>query len=184
MGLKPEIGRTDSLGVVFTPRFLANFNFSVDYFSIKVNNAIGATGAATSLTNCIGSGAVDLTSPYCELITFAGNNPQTGAVLSVLSQNANFAQFQTRGLDFALNYAIPVSDIFTGESARITLTSQATHAMEYRSTFDVSRTFPNGINRAGQTGAIFGGTAGVPDWVANTTLSYRGSRLQANVQYR
>ncbi len=182
--LTPEIGRTDSLGVVFTPSFVSNFNLSVDYFDIRVNQAIGATAAATSLTNCIGTGTVDLTSPYCDLITFAGNNPLTGAVLSVLSQNANFAQFQTRGIDFALNYALPINDIFTGESARITLTSQATHAMEYRSTFDVSRTFPNGINRAGQTGAIFGGTAGVPDWVANTTLAYRGSRLQATVQYR
>lgn len=170
--------------MVFTPDFLVGFNLSADYFDIRVNQAIGATSAATSLTNCIGSGTVDLTSPYCGLITFANNNPLTGAVLSVLSQNANFAQFQTRGLDFALNYTLPVNDLFSGEQARITLTSQATHVLEYRSTFDVSRTFPNGINRAGQTGAIFGGTAGVPDWVANTTLAYRGSRLQANVQYR
>ena len=183
-GLKPEIGRTDSVGVVFTPSFLAGFNLSADYFDIRVNQAIGATTAATSLTNCIGNGTVDVASPYCGLITFSNGNPLTGQVISVLSQNANFAQFQTRGIDLALNYVIPVTDFLTGEAARITLTSQATHVMEYRSTFDVSRTFPNGVNRAGQTGAIFGGTAGVPDWVANTTLAYRGSRLQANVQYR
>lgn len=184
LNLEPEIGHTFSVGGVLTPGFVPNLQVSVDFFDIEVRDAIGATGAATSLTNCIGSGAVDTSSPYCSLITFANNNPQTGAVLSILSQNANFAEFQTRGLDFALSYAIPISDIFSGEAARITLNAQATHTMEYRSTFDVSRTFPNGINRAGQTGAIFGGTAGVPDWVANTSLAYRGSRFQANVQYR
>lgn len=184
LALTPEIGHTLSVGAVLTPGFVPNLNFSVDYFDIEVRDAIGATAAATSLTNCIGNGTVDLTSPYCALITFAGGDPQNGAVLSVLAQNANFAEFQTRGLDFVLNYAIPISDIFTGEAARITLNAQATHTFEYRSTFDVSRNFPNGVNRAGQTGAIFGGTAGVPDWVANTNLAYRGSRLQANVQYR
>lgn len=183
-GLKPEIGRTDSFGVVFTPGFLPGFNVSADYFDIRVNQAIGATGAATALTNCIGNGQVDVASPYCGLITFANNDPLAGRVLSVLSQNANFAQFQTRGIDFALNYVLPVTDFLSGEEARITLSSQATHVMEYRSTFDVSRTFPNGVNRAGQSGTIFGGTAGIPSWIANTVLAYRGSRLSANVQYR
>src|SRR5205085_3783069 len=51
-------------------------------------------------------------------------------------------------------------------------------------TFDVSLAFPNGVNRAGQTGAIFGGTAGVPKWNVNTTLAYRGSRFETSVQYR
>ncbi len=184
VNLKPEIAKTLSFGAVFTPGFIPRLQFSADYFNIRIKSAIGATSAGTSLTNCIGTGTIDTTSPYCGLITFANGNSTSGAVQSVLSQNANFAEFKTRGLDFALSYAHPVRDIFDGGDARITLSSQATHAIEYRSTFDVSRQFPNGVNRAGQTGAIFGGTAGVPNWVVNTTLAYRGSRFETNVQYR
>lgn len=184
VNLTPEIAKTTSFGAVLTPTFIPRLQFSADYFQIKIRDAIGATAAATSLTNCIGTGVVDTTSPYCSLITFAGGNATTGAVLSVLSQNANFAEFKTRGIDFALAYVLPIQDIFTGGDARITYNAQATRTIEYRSTFDISRQFPNGINRAGQTGAIFGGTAGVPNWVINSNLAYRGTRFEASLQYR
>ncbi|MBO9581884.1 MAG: TonB-dependent receptor [Sphingobium sp.] len=186
VNLKPEVAKTISFGGVLNPRFLSRLQLSADYFFIRVEDAIGATGAATSLTNCIGNGAstLDPTSPYCGLITFANNNPTSGAVLSVLSQNANFAEFKTRGLDFALSYSQPLSEIIPSAKGRLVLSTQATHVLEYRSTFDVSRQFPNGVNRAGQTGAIFGGTAGVPDWVVNANLAYRGGRMEGSVQYR
>lgn len=186
VNLKPEIAKTISFGGVLNPRFLSRLQLSADYFFIKVQDAIGATGAATSLTNCIGNGAstLDPTSPYCALITFANNNPTSGAVLSVLSQNANFAEFRTRGLDLALSYSQPLDEIIPSAKGRLVFSTQATHVYEYRSTFDVSRQFPNGVNRAGQTGAIFGGTAGVPDWVVNANVAYRGGRMEGSVQYR
>lgn len=185
-GLKPETAKTLSFGGVLNPQFLPQLQISADYWSIKVEDAIGATGAGTSLTNCIGNGAstLDVTSPYCALITFANNSPTTGAVLSVLSQNANFAEFKTRGLDLAVAFSQPITDVFSNEPGRITFNTQATRVFEYRSTFDVSRQFPNGVNRAGQTGAIFGGTAGVPNWVVNANLAYRGSRFETSIQYR
>ena len=40
--LKPEIGDTRTIGVVFTPTFLDGFTATVDYFNIDVSNAIGA----------------------------------------------------------------------------------------------------------------------------------------------
>ncbi|MCW2370807.1 TonB-dependent receptor plug domain-containing protein [Sphingobium sp. B11D3D] len=183
-GLTPEIAKTFSVGAVFNPQFLSRLNISADYFQIKIQDAIGATGAGTSLTNCLGTGTADLSSPYCSLITFANNDPANGAVLSVLAQNANFAEFKTRGIDMALSYMQPVDEIFAGAQGRITLSAQATRTLEYRSTFDVSLAYPNGVNRAGQTGAIFGGTAGVPKWVVNTSLAYRGTRLETSVNFR
>lgn len=183
-GLTPEIAKTFSVGAVFNPQFLSRLNISADYFQIKIQDAIGATGAGTSLTNCLGTGTADLSSPYCSLITFANNDPANGAVLSVLAQNANFAEFKTRGIDMALSYMQPVDEIFAGAQGRITLSAQATRTLEYRSTFDVSLAYPNGVNRAGQTGAIFGGTAGVPKWVVNTSLAYRGTRFETSVNFR
>ena len=184
VNLRPEIARTASAGVVLSPRFLDRLQLSVDYYKIRIREAIGATGAGTIITNCIGTGVADVSSPFCSLITFANNNPNTGAVLSVVSNNANFAEFKTKGFDLGLNYVQPLSDFFTDADGRLVLNVQATHVQEYRSTFDVSLLFPNGVNRAGQTGAIFGGTAGLPKWVVNSTLSYRGGKFQSSLQHR
>jgi len=178
VNLKPEIARTLSFGAVLNPRFLSRLQASVDYYQIKVHDAIGSTGAGTILTNCLGTGVANVGSPYCSLITFANNDPVKGQVLSVVSQNANFAQFNTRGLDLAASYYQPVG------AGRITFNAQATRVFEYRSTFDVSLLFPNGVNRAGQTGAIFGGSPGIPKWAVNTSLAYRGERLETSVQFR
>lgn len=184
--LKPEKARTTSFGVVINPQFLRRLQFSVDFYRIKIRDAIGATGAATVLTNCLGNTATsyDPTSPYCSLITFANNDPVNGAVLGVVANNANFAEFKTSGFDFALSYNQPLDEIFPGADGRLALNAEATNVRDYTSTFDVSRTFPNGVNRAGQTGAIFGGTAGLPKWVVNSSLAYRGSRFDASVQLR
>ncbi|MFD1786198.1 TonB-dependent receptor plug domain-containing protein [Sphingomonas floccifaciens] len=184
VNLTPEIARTTSFGAVFNPRFMNRLQASVDYYKISIRQAIGATAAGTALTNCIGTGVADLSSPFCSLITFANNDPTNGAVLSVVSNNANFAEFRTKGLDFGLSYAQPLDEIFEGADGRLSLSAQATHVMEYRSTFDISALFPNGVNRAGQTGALFGGTAGLPKWLVNSTIAYRGSRFETSVQFR
>ena len=184
VNLKPEIARTTTLGAVFNPRFLSRLQFSVDYYQIKIREAIGANAAASVLTNCLGTGVGDPANPFCQLITFANNNITTGAVQSVVAQNANFAQFRTKGLDFGLSYTQPLSDFAASLPGRLVFSAQATHVIEYRSSFDISPLFPNGVNRAGQTGALFGGSPGLPDWAVNANLGYRDSRFEANVQYR
>ena len=60
----------------------------------------------------------------------------------------------------------------------------ATHAISFKSSTDVSTLFPNGIDRAGQTGAQFGGPAGVPKWLVNYTADYEVGRLGLNANVR
>lgn len=182
--LKPEVSRTTSFGAVVNPRFLPGLQASIDFYRIRIREAIGATGATTIINNCIGTGVADAASPFCSLISFANNDLVGGAVLNVLSANANYAEFKTKGIDLAMSYVQPLSDIFEGAQGRVTLNVQATHVQEYTSTVDVSLLNPNGVNRAGQTGALFGGSAGLPSWLVNSTLAYRGSRFETNIQYR
>ncbi|MEN3747038.1 TonB-dependent receptor [Sphingomonas sp. HF-S3] len=184
VGLTPEIGRTTAFGVVLNPRFLSRLQASVDFYRIRISDAIGATGAGTIISNCIGTGVADPSSPFCSLITFANNDRTNGAILSVVSNNANFAEFKTRGIDLGLSYVQPLDEIFSGANGRLTFNVLATHVQEYKSTFDVSLLFPDGVNRAGQTGALFGGSAGLPSWLVNSTIAYRGSRFETSVQYR
>lgn len=184
VNLKPEIARTLSFGAVLTPSFLSRLQLSADYYDIQIEDAIGSTGAGTILTNCLGTGVADVNSPYCALISFTNNDLVAGRVLTVTGQNANFAEFKTSGVDLGLSYVQPLDEIIADAPGRITFNTQATHVIEYRSTFDVNLLFPNGVNRAGQTGAIFGGTAGVPKWAVNSTLAYRGDRVTTSLQYR
>lgn len=183
VNLTPEIARTLTAGAVFNPSFLSRLQLSVDFYKIKIEDAIGANAAGTALTNCLGTGVGDPNNPFCQLITFAGGNITSGAVQSVVAQNANFAQFRTKGVDLAFSYTQPLDEI-VGLPGRLVFSAQATHVIEYRSTFDISPLFPNGVNRAGQTGALFGGSPGLPDWSVNANLGYRDSKFEANVQYR
>lgn len=50
--LQPEIADTYTVGVVLQPGFLPGFSASVDWFNIKVKNAIQGIGADTIITQC------------------------------------------------------------------------------------------------------------------------------------
>lgn len=50
--LQPEIADTWTAGVVLQPGFLPGFSMSVDWFNIKVKNAIQGIGADTIITQC------------------------------------------------------------------------------------------------------------------------------------
>jgi outer membrane receptor protein involved in Fe transport len=54
--LQPEVADTYTLGVVFTPTFLPDFNLTVDYYNIKIRNFITTYGANFILTTCLNSG--------------------------------------------------------------------------------------------------------------------------------
>ncbi|MDQ1157652.1 iron complex outermembrane receptor protein [Sphingomonas sp. SORGH_AS 950] len=55
--LMPEKADTVSAGILFTPKsFLRNLVLSVDYYRIKVNNAIGTIGAQVILNQCLTTG--------------------------------------------------------------------------------------------------------------------------------
>ena len=182
--LTPETSHTLTAGVVFQPRFLKRFHASVDFYRIKVSNAIGATSPATIIQNCVGTGTASASNPYCQLIAFANNDLANGAILSVRGANANFAEFRTWGLDFAISYVQPLEEVSANLPGSLALTAQATHVIEYRSSLDVSLLYPNGVNRAGQTGALFGGSAGLPSWQVNGNIDYKAGRLDLNAQVR
>ncbi len=184
VNLRPETSRTLTAGIVLQPRFIPRLQVSADFYRIKLTNAIGALGQASIIQNCVGGGVAAADNPYCQLITFAGNNLVSGVIQSVNSANANFAEFKTKGLDFALSYVQPLDEIDASLPGRMSLTAQATHVIEYRASTDVSILYPNGVNRAGQTGALFGGTAGLPSWSVNTTLDYRVAKFDINAQIR
>lgn len=180
--LTPEKSITQTVGVTWQPSFLRALRLSVDYYNIEIKDAITSTGTQGVVNNCF-VGGVYTGNSWCSLISFANNDPVAGQLTGVRGITANVAQFKTRGLDFQATYSQNLDDI--GLAGTLTTNLLATHALSFKSSIDVSTLFPNGIDRAGQTGAQFGGPAGLPKWLFNLTLDYELDRLglNANVRY-
>jgi outer membrane receptor protein involved in Fe transport len=64
--VKPEVGITKEIGVVFTPSFLPGFNATLDYSDIKISELINSYGPNTIQANCLLSN--DINSTWCQRI--------------------------------------------------------------------------------------------------------------------
>ncbi|MDE1916732.1 MAG: TonB-dependent receptor [Sphingomonadales bacterium] len=180
--LQPEKSITQTVGATWQPTFFRKLQLSVDYYNIRIQDAITSTSTQGVVNNCFIGGTYSGNS-WCSLITFANNDPVAGQMTGVRGVTANVASFRTRGIDLQATYRQPLDEI--GLKGMLTVNTMATHVMSFWSSTDVSTLFPNGIDRAGQTGASFGGPAGLPSWLINTTLDYEVGRFgfNGNVRY-
>ena len=104
--LKPETSKSVTLGVVATP--LRDLSVSLDYYSIKVADAIGSLPPQTSLTQCLKTGD----SKFCGLITRdrLGTLWATTAA-QIVSTNINVASFKTQGVDLGVDYGMRLAEL-------------------------------------------------------------------------
>lgn len=99
--LLPEVADTWTVGAVFTPRFLPGFSATVDWFDIKVDNAIQGIGADAILTQC-----TNTADPFfCSLV----NRDSSGSLWRtssgyIIDTTQNVGGASTSGLDVSLNY--------------------------------------------------------------------------------
>jgi outer membrane receptor protein involved in Fe transport len=111
--LVPEVARTYTAGIVFTPSFIPNLTLSYDYYRINLKNAIASISASNvQIQNlCEQSNG---TSPYCTLFIrplpfsdhTAANYPT-----SVLSESLNTANTMIEGADVEADYHFDLADI-------------------------------------------------------------------------
>jgi outer membrane receptor protein involved in Fe transport len=102
--LKPEEADTITLGAVFEPHFLRGFSLSVDYYNIKVKNAIGSLSVPQILSLCEASGGTDVS---CGLITRPNpfsDRSAANALTAVTVQPLNSSETDIAGFDIEANY--------------------------------------------------------------------------------
>ena len=111
--LKPEVARTNTIGVVYQPSWAPRFSVALDYFEITINNAIAnvAAGDANVQRECLDSGG---TSPVCSLferpLPFSNRTPDNFPT-KTYTQSLNSAGTWTRGWDFEANYRLQLADL-------------------------------------------------------------------------
>jgi outer membrane receptor protein involved in Fe transport len=167
--LKPEKADTLTAGATFQPGFLKRLTASIDYYDIRIRDAIATLGAPTLAQGCFAGNSL-----YCQSVAF---NPD-GSIAFITNTRLNLAQAATRGIDFELNYSRP--RIFGGTFAAKLL---ATRVLKLTSTT------PAGVqDRLGQV-SNFNRTGGVPKWTGDassittagrcTSASRRGTSARA-----
>ncbi|MCV2369325.1 TonB-dependent receptor plug domain-containing protein [Roseateles oligotrophus] len=104
--LEPETSNSMTFGVILNP--IKDMTFSVDYFDIQIEKAIGSLPPDGSVNECLNTG----NPAYCKLITRDSKGtlwllPQA----QVISTNINVAKIGTKGVDFGLDYGMRMGDM-------------------------------------------------------------------------
>lgn len=93
--VRPEQAHDLDLGVVLQPRFLSHWSASVDYWDIRVDNAISSYSAQTIVSECY-SGVSSL----CPYIT----RNSAGMITQIIMKPINLAWQVVRGVDLEVDY--------------------------------------------------------------------------------
>lgn len=97
MNLQEETAKTLTIGGIFQPRFAPGLSVTVDYYDIKVDNAIATAGRDTSISQCVLTG-LDV---FCNNVI---RDNKTGFVTTVNDQLINVAKRTTSGIDLGVRY--------------------------------------------------------------------------------
>jgi outer membrane receptor protein involved in Fe transport len=111
--LRPEIANTLTVGAVYRPSWASGLSIAVDYYDIKVRDAIVTLNGqdSSTQTDCIRSGGASATCALivrtidCCTTTTAGN-----AITRVFSSPINIGRHYTRGVDMEFNYVTRMMD--------------------------------------------------------------------------
>ncbi|NNM78542.1 TonB-dependent receptor [Sphingomonas sp. ID1715] len=187
--LTPEKAKTYSFGVVLSPKFNSSLfnrvNLSVDYYHIKIRNAIGSLLLSDILPRCFNSDGVSnptysLSNAYCDRIT---RDPLTGQISLGRQGLFNFATYTVAGVDTQFSWHFDLDAIgLPGDAGFLELNSTASYTQKYKVAGLLGS--PT-INYAGSAG--FGGVGGGishPKWKVNTGLTYGNADFKATLLWR
>ncbi|MHB1207477.1 MAG: TonB-dependent receptor domain-containing protein, partial [Rhodospirillaceae bacterium] len=165
INLKPERADETELGVVLQPFFWPGFSFSVDYWHIKINDAIASAGGQNAINLCFTKGQ------FCDQL----KRNSAGVLTQVYNLPLNLAAEDAKGLDFELGYRIPLADINSDWDGAINLHSNTTIYIHDITSSPILPTRDiDGVSASN----------GAPNWSSTSTLGYSNDVFSASVSAR
>jgi len=158
--LTPEIADTLTFGAIYSPSWLSGFNISVDYYDIKIKDAIGSIGAQTAVDQCF-EGVAAACAPIVR--------DQNGNIVRFDAFPINLASAKTRGVDIEAGYRTALG---AG-----TLSVRALAA--YLGKQETTTPGADPIDRAGEAGL-----STFPRWKGAAQINYDNDRMGAFLQLR
>lgn len=165
--LDPEKADTKAFGVVLQPGFIPGLNVSVDYYSIKIKDAITSVPPQTIVDNCLKLG-ID---SFCQFIELDSANK----INRVLATLINTQTVKTSGVDFEAAYRRPV-EWFGQSDGAISARLLVTYVHDLKLT-----TSGVTIDYVGDLATDY---SGQPRWKANFDLTYSGGPLKLGAYVR
>ena len=86
---------------MLAPRFIPGLTIAVDYYDIRIRDAIDAYSNRDIQLQCYDTDVPQADNPFCADIT---RNPNNGQIVSLVQRQVNLARFDTHGIDVAFNY--------------------------------------------------------------------------------
>lgn len=165
--LDVERASTLTAGAVFAPSFLPGFSATIDYFKIKISNAINVFGAQDILNNCVDLNSID--NAFCASVTRAAD----GSINQIRRQNINVSRLDREGIDLELRYQQSLGDM-----GSLNFNFVGTHMMKVTTVIA-----PGTIT--GSNVIDFNGEYGFPEWKgrASATWNYEPFDVTATLSY-
>lgn len=109
LNLKPEKSNSYTFGVVLQPDFVPGFSISVDYYNIKITDAITSPTPGDAIAACFGNiTSASATDPNCTVIrrnaTTGGLFGEPTEVPGLYLPTSNNGKLTTDGIDLSINY--------------------------------------------------------------------------------
>ncbi|UJB19373.1 MULTISPECIES: TonB-dependent receptor domain-containing protein [Lysobacter] len=158
--LDPETGRSWTAGFVFTPTFLEGFGFNVDYWKIRIENAISAPSFQETADHCVDSPS-GIDNIYCR----NAQRRADGQLEFLTSINQNISLIETDGVDIAAYYT---HDLWGG---RMRWDLNATKVLSYDD-YPFQEDPEDNIDRLK--------TLGYPEWKATLRAGYSRDNWDVN----
>ncbi|MFC4252311.1 MAG: TonB-dependent receptor domain-containing protein [Sinimarinibacterium flocculans] len=162
--LEPERSRNLTYGLIFSPRWVTDLNFSVDFYNIVIDDFVVIGQGQFFLDSCYKTEQRN----YCDYI----HRDATGTLTYIDTPYFNLAKVETAGVDFGIDYALPMADY-----GRLKLRLEASYLEKFEST----------APRPGQedevtseVGTVDGQFFGYPRWKAAGYLSWEVERFTAS----
>lgn len=155
--LTPEFADTLTVGAVYSPSWIPGLNISVDYYDIKIKDAIGSINSQTAINQCFANVTV-----ACAM--FEKNS--AGAYTKFISSPINLAAAATRGVDIELAYR--PSPVFSFRALASYVGKQMTQTPGAAP-----------LDRAGEVGVN-----PFPHWRGTTQVNYDGEQFGGFLQGR
>ena len=186
--LVAEKADTYTFGVVLTPTFIPRFTLSVDYFNIKIGNAIAtAGGGPANILNLCYNVFQDANNGFCQLIN---RNSSTGAIDGTVNPDgstsvvfagaANLSAVKTSGIDLEANYTQPLGFGLFADESKLNFSFLGTYTR--KNTFVPVKGLPQVIECAGYFGLNCGNPQGKYKWT--TRLSLVDGPLTSSFRWR
>lgn len=161
--LKPEISDSLTFGATVSPAALRSLSLSVDYYDIRLKNAIGPLSATIAVQQCLAGGDPLYCGQIVRSRTNGGLTSGSVAAGGYISQtNVNIGARRLRGIDVQASYRLEA-----GGLGAITFDFAGSYLLR-----DVTK--PTPVSDSYDCAGLFGATCGIrPKWrhTARTTWS-------------